>query len=376
MAEPRPSDPTALLLVRGLNVYYGRSHALQGVDLDARARRALGRRPQRHGQDDALQGDHGARPRLQRIGPHARRGARRPAARGDRAPRHRLCPAGTAAVAVADRRRAPAHDRGGPERRRVDGRAHLRRLSAPRRAQVQRRRPAFRRRAADAGYRPGARDQSAAAHHGRADRGPRAGDRRPGRGDAGPARDGKRHRHPRHRAEHRRRDIGFRPCRDHGQRAHQSHRRSRAGSPRTATCSSACSGSDATPRPPPSRSRGAAGRERAGAPPRPSRAAPSRIYVSNPVTADPLVAAGSRTRGSRPSAQIARRRRSARSEETPPSAGAALVAPPGPPTVLVAGTLDTKGPELRFIRDLIAGGGLRDAARRRLDQRQARRPAT
>jgi uncharacterized protein (UPF0261 family) len=32
---------------------------------------------------------------------------------------------------------------------------------------------------------------------------------------------------------------------------------------------------------------------------------------------------------------------------------------PGPPVVLVVGTLDTKGTELRFIRDIIAGSGLR-----------------
>ncbi|MFX9209029.1 Tm-1-like ATP-binding domain-containing protein, partial [Acinetobacter baumannii] len=31
----------------------------------------------------------------------------------------------------------------------------------------------------------------------------------------------------------------------------------------------------------------------------------------------------------------------------------------GPPVVLVVGTLDTKGAELRFIRDIIAGSGLR-----------------
>src|ERR1700742_5033554 len=33
MAEPRRSEANVLLQVRGLNVYYGRSHALQGVDL-------------------------------------------------------------------------------------------------------------------------------------------------------------------------------------------------------------------------------------------------------------------------------------------------------------------------------------------------------
>jgi len=33
MAEMRQPDVSAILQVRGLNVYYGRSHALQGVDL-------------------------------------------------------------------------------------------------------------------------------------------------------------------------------------------------------------------------------------------------------------------------------------------------------------------------------------------------------
>jgi ABC-type branched-subunit amino acid transport system ATPase component len=33
MAEPRRSDTNVMLQIRGLNVYYGHSHALQGVDL-------------------------------------------------------------------------------------------------------------------------------------------------------------------------------------------------------------------------------------------------------------------------------------------------------------------------------------------------------
>ena len=33
MAEPRRSAASSMLEVRGLNVYYGHSHALQGVDL-------------------------------------------------------------------------------------------------------------------------------------------------------------------------------------------------------------------------------------------------------------------------------------------------------------------------------------------------------
>ena len=55
-AAPAPAVKP-ILQVQDLQVYYGESHALQGVSLTLAARRALGRRPQRHGQDDALQHD-------------------------------------------------------------------------------------------------------------------------------------------------------------------------------------------------------------------------------------------------------------------------------------------------------------------------------
>ena len=84
-------------------------------------------------------------------------------------------------------------------------------------------------------------------------------------------------------------------------------------------------------------------------------AAPIRIYVSNPTPP---------TRWSQPAAN-ARIESSARIA----SAGSARInavaeprlaaRPAGPPVVLVVGTLDTKGTELRFIRDLIASSGLR-----------------
>ncbi len=48
-----------------------------------------------------------------------------------------------------------------------------------------------------------------------------------------------------------------------------------------------------------------------------------------------------------------------RIEEAAERRQASAAAPSGPPTVLVVGTLDTKGPELRFMRDLIAEAGLR-----------------
>ncbi len=91
------------------------------------------------------------------------------------------------------------------------------------------------------------------------------------------------------------------------------------------------------------------------APPPPSQG-PTRVYVSNPTLP---------TRWSQP-APIARIEAAARmlsvgvtrieEARTRPSATAR---PSGPPAVLVVGTLDTKGEELRFLRDIIAAGGLR-----------------
>ncbi|QPF86188.1 ABC transporter permease [Bradyrhizobium genosp. L] len=92
--------------------------------------------------------------------------------------------------------------------------------------------------------------------------------------------------------------------------------------------------------------------------PQPERKGPVRIYVSNPVLP---------TRWSRP-VPIARIEAAARTQ----SAGVTRLdgtnrrtsepvasRTSGPPVVLVVGTLDTKGAELRFIRDIIAGSGLR-----------------
>ncbi|UPJ48230.1 ABC transporter permease [Bradyrhizobium sp. 200] len=104
---------------------------------------------------------------------------------------------------------------------------------------------------------------------------------------------------------------------------------------------------------------GAAAEARA-APPRTPSAAPIRIYISNPTLP---------TRWSQP-APIARIEAGARTLSTGVTriedaarlrrpAGASVQSASGPPVVLVAGTLDTKGEELRFIRDVIAGQGLR-----------------
>jgi uncharacterized protein (UPF0261 family)/ABC-type branched-subunit amino acid transport system ATPase component len=87
---------------------------------------------------------------------------------------------------------------------------------------------------------------------------------------------------------------------------------------------------------------------------------PIRIYISNPTLP---------TRWSQP-APIARIEAAARTlstgvtriEDAPRQrrlGGASIQGASGPPVVLIAGTLDTKAEELRFIRDVIAGQGLR-----------------
>jgi len=86
--------------------------------------------------------------------------------------------------------------------------------------------------------------------------------------------------------------------------------------------------------------------------------APKRVYISNPTPP---------TRWSQP-APIARIESSARTlssgvlrlqEAGRPRRDAEAARSSGPPTVLVVGTLDTKGEELRFIRDIVGGSGLR-----------------
>jgi uncharacterized protein (UPF0261 family)/ABC-type branched-subunit amino acid transport system ATPase component len=92
--------------------------------------------------------------------------------------------------------------------------------------------------------------------------------------------------------------------------------------------------------------------------PRPKSLAPVRIYISNP--APP-------TRWSQP-VPIARIESGARAlstgvlrleEAARPRRDVEVARSSGRPTVLVVGTLDTKGEELRFIRDIVAGSGLR-----------------
>ncbi len=108
--------------------------------------------------------------------------------------------------------------------------------------------------------------------------------------------------------------------------------------------------------------------------PRPASAAkpsgaPVRIFVSNPAPptrwSQPVpnvrIEATARITSASPS----------RTEATPIPSAVAL--PPGPPVVIVAGTLDTKGVELRFIRDLIVASGLRT---RLVDVSTSGKPAT
>jgi uncharacterized protein (UPF0261 family)/ABC-type branched-subunit amino acid transport system ATPase component len=93
--------------------------------------------------------------------------------------------------------------------------------------------------------------------------------------------------------------------------------------------------------------------------PQPARASgPIRIYISNPTPPTrwsqpaPIgrIEAAARTL----STQVARFDETARRKRETFTAQASA-----PPVVLVVGTLDTKGTELRFIRDIIAGTGLR-----------------
>jgi uncharacterized protein (UPF0261 family)/ABC-type branched-subunit amino acid transport system ATPase component len=94
------------------------------------------------------------------------------------------------------------------------------------------------------------------------------------------------------------------------------------------------------------------------APPRATGSAPTRVYISNPTPptrwSQPVpiarIESGARTL----SAGVLRLQEAARPRRDREAARSA-----GPPTVLVVGTLDTKGEELRFIRDIIGGSGLR-----------------
>ena len=93
--------------------------------------------------------------------------------------------------------------------------------------------------------------------------------------------------------------------------------------------------------------------------PQPARAkGPVRIYISNPVLptrwSQPVPIARIEATARTASAGVTRLEEVAR-----PRREAVTTQTSGPPVVLVVGTLDTKGAELRFIRDIIAATGLR-----------------
>jgi len=93
--------------------------------------------------------------------------------------------------------------------------------------------------------------------------------------------------------------------------------------------------------------------------PQPARpTSPIRIYISNPTPptrwSQPAPIARIEAAARTLSTQAARLDETTRRKREPMAAHTQ-----GPPAVLVVGTLDTKGTELRFIRDIIAGSGLR-----------------
>src|ERR1700676_5251027 len=92
--------------------------------------------------------------------------------------------------------------------------------------------------------------------------------------------------------------------------------------------------------------------------PRAPSLAPTRIYISNPAPptrwSQPVPIARIESAARTLSAGVLRLQETARPRRETEAARSA-----GPPTVLVVGTLDTKGEELRFVRDIVAGSGLR-----------------
>ena len=92
--------------------------------------------------------------------------------------------------------------------------------------------------------------------------------------------------------------------------------------------------------------------------PTPRHDGPVRIYVSNPTLptrwSQPVPIARIEAAARTLSTQVARLDETARRKREPVAAQTA-----GPPVVLVVGTLDTKAVELRYIRDIIAESGLR-----------------
>jgi uncharacterized protein (UPF0261 family)/ABC-type branched-subunit amino acid transport system ATPase component len=93
-------------------------------------------------------------------------------------------------------------------------------------------------------------------------------------------------------------------------------------------------------------------------PPRAPGSAPVRIYVSNPILptrwSQPVQVARIEAAARTLSSGVMRLESASRQRREP-----TIQETSGPPAVLIVGTLDTKGAELRFIRDIIAESGLR-----------------
>ncbi|TFV75130.1 ABC transporter permease [Bradyrhizobium frederickii] len=102
----------------------------------------------------------------------------------------------------------------------------------------------------------------------------------------------------------------------------------------------------------------APGSEAKSAPQATRPSGPIRIYISNPTPptrwSQPAPIARIEAAARTLSTQISRLDETARRKREPVTSQSS-----GPPVVLVVGTLDTKGTELRFIRDIIAESGLR-----------------
>ena len=353
--------------IENLDVYYGRAHALQDVSLDARPWRPRRGRPQRHGQDHALQRDHG---------PGARDGQRaaRWARRSSGLPPNVITGKGIGYVpqgrrvwpslSVDEHLRLAARSRKGPWT--VERIYQMFPRLAERKAQ--RRRRALGRRAADARDRARAALQPAAAGHGRAHRGAGAGDRAAGRGDAEVARRRRRDLGAADRAEPRRRHRRRRHRRRDGERPHRAldARRRARRRPRAA----------AAPARREDRGRRATDRGRRGS-------SPSRVRGGADVHAcqrDSVVAelpAAATERAVRGYTRwVTRwdidRPRSRRWPEHPAGDGARAGSPrrrvPGggqtsERAAYIAGTFDTKGRELFFLRNCLEKLGVRDGDR-------------
>ena len=266
----------------------------------------------------------------------------------------------------------------------VDAATRVPDVPATRGAQAERRRAAVRRRAADARDRARAALQSPPAGDGRADRRTGAGHRRAGDGHAVDARGGGRDRRAADRAEPRCRDRRRRYDRRDDERPHHAIDARRASSPPIASCSSGCSACAPVPRK--KRRRRSSAGEADEAPRiftvrRASEAHDDRFGDENAAapSADEPRAVRGYTRwnaadsSARPRDQLVEQRAAAPTETPSLDDAAARLAQTGHDArvvefpvaasmgraAYVAGTFDTKGRELMFVRSCLEKLGVR-----------------